>query len=425
MTPPILVIGAGPAGLFGAIRLAARHGGKNVTLLERMPKPGRKLLASGSGQCNITHTGSVEEFLTHYGCASTLAKTGAAGRFLRPSLYAFPNHALLEWFENRGIQFVTEENGKTFPADRRASTILNILLDETRRLGTTIEADRRVLHITQTSESDRTPRFTLTACDASGRIYDYQAGSILITTGGASYPGTGSSGDGYTLAASLGHRIIPAHPALVPVFVDDFPLASLAGLSFQNIPLVQRRSGKKIDELRGDLLLTHQGLSGPLILDASRHLEPGDLLEVNFVDTSPEDFRNRLDSVLAANPRKLLSTVLPDTGLPRSLSELICESFAKNANTTCANGSRMTREAICRYATAFPLTVARLGPLDTAMATSGGVDLAEVDPATLESRLVPGLYFAGEVLDFDGDTGGYNLQAAFSTAWSVGGVRPL
>ncbi len=424
MTPPILVIGAGPAGLFGAIQLASRQGGENVTLLERMPKPGRKLLASGSGQCNISHTGSVAEFLTHYGCASSHAKPGSAGRFLKPSLYAFPNHALLEWFEKRGIQFVTEEKGKIFPADRRASTILNTLLDETRRLGIAFETDRRVLHISQTYESDKTPRFTLTVCDASGRAYDYQGGSILITTGGASYPGTGSSGDGYTLASSLGHHIIPARPALVPVLIDDFPLASLAGLSFQNIPLTQRHSGKKIDERRGDLLLTHQGLSGPLILDASRHIEPGDLLEVNFVDSSPEDFRNRLDTILAANPRKLLSTVLPDTGLPRSLSDLICESFANSADTTCANGSRMAREAICRYATAFPLTVARLGAIDTAMATSGGVDLAEVDPATLQSRLVPSLYFAGEVLDFDGDTGGYNLQAAFSTAWSVGGVRP-
>ncbi|MDX9828053.1 MAG: aminoacetone oxidase family FAD-binding enzyme, partial [Spirochaetia bacterium] len=283
-----IIIGAGPAGLFAAIRLAqamrpddtirlaegAReadptpepkaHSG--ILVLEGKEKPARKLLLSGSGQCNLTHAGPIADFLGHYGGG---AKAQSAARFLKPALYYFDNRELLAWFEARGIQFETEENGKIFPADRRASSILKVLQDEARRLAVHIETGNRVGAIQHSSGG-----FSV---QVEGRDSPYRSPLVLIATGGASYPKTGSTGDGYALAAALGHRIVPPRPALAPVFIRDFSLKALAGLSFSNAGLAVLREGKRIMTKRGDLLITHEGLSGPLILDSSRFIQPGDI----------------------------------------------------------------------------------------------------------------------------------------------------
>ncbi len=421
-----IIIGAGPAGLFAAIRLAqamrsddaicpatvARDKGDtsvsevhgDILVLERMGKPARKLLASGSGQCNLTHAGPIADFLSHYGGGE---KAQSAARFLKPALYGFDNKALLAWFEARGIQFETEENGKVFPAHRRASSILRVLQEEARRLHVHIETSSRVSAIRRSVEG-----FSV---QVEGREEPYYAPLALIATGGASYPKTGSSGDGYALAAYLGHRIAPPRPALAPVFIHDFSLKPLAGLSFHDAGLTLMRGGKRVAIKRGDLLITHEGLSGPLILDSSRHIQPGDVLEINFLSDSIEEFRGRLDAELQAKPRRLVRLLLTELGLTKHMAELFCELAKTHQETTAATLTRGGREALCRLACAQQLKVLSLGSFDIAMVTAGGVDLTQVNAGTMESRLVPGLFFAGEVLDIDGDSGGYNLQAAFST----------
>ena len=400
-----IIIGGGPAGLFAAIRLAAARelaaaSAPGILLLEKREWTGRKLLLSGSGQCNITHAGKMSDFLGHYGGGS---RPEAAARFLKPALFGFTNEELLAWFRARGIEFEIEENGKVFPKDRRAASIHKTLLDEAERLGVEIKTGEGVQSI-ERAESDG---FLVQA--------EYIAPAVLIATGGASYPRTGSTGDGYALAAALGHTIVPPRPSLVSIAIQEFPLANLAGLSFKDAGLSLRRGGKRLLSREGDLLITHEGLSGPLILDASRHIEAGDTAELRFIPATLEEFRARLDAALKSSPRRFARTVLAETGLTKNMAERFCDLAGIGPEETAAALPRAKREALCVLACACPFEVARLGSLDTAMATAGGVSLAEVNPGTMESRLAPGLFFAGEVLDIDGDTGGYNLQAAFST----------
>ncbi|MEI6873862.1 MAG: NAD(P)/FAD-dependent oxidoreductase [Spirochaetota bacterium] len=399
-----LVVGGGPAGLFLSILLAGelRQAGleassARVVLLEKGPRPGRKLLASGGGQCNITNSGKVAEFLTRY---------GDKGRFLRKALYSFSNDDLVAWLSARGLDTVTEASGKVFPASRRATEVLGLLLGESSSAGVEIVAASRVSGIVR----DGSGSFEVQA-DAV-----YRSPLVAIATGGFSYPGTGSEGEGYALAASLGHYIVPAKPALAAFKAGDFPLADLAGLSFEGRPFSLWRAGKKLRDCSGDLLITHEGLSGPGILDASRYMEEGDLVTVSFCGLSREACREAFASALTGAPRALVRNLLGDLGLPRRMADRFCALAEVDPATTASTLRREAREALVTQASSFPVTVTSLGSWDRAMVTAGGVDTSEVEPATMESKLVPGLYFAGELLDVDGDTGGFNLQAAFSTA---------
>lgn len=367
-----------------------------------MPRPGRKLLASGSGRCNITHEGPIADFLGHY---------GGAGRFLKKSLYAFTNEDLASWLEERGIALETEEGGKMFPASRRATDILGALLEECELRDARISTEARVV-----SAKCEEGSYFVEAEGADGSRSAYGAPILAIATGGRSYPATGSSGEGYALARALGHSIAEPRPALSPVALRDTVICALAGLSFEALPFVIRRGGKKAGTGRGDLLVTHEGLSGPGILDASRGFEQGDVLELDFSGLGYEGFRAELSARVAASPRSLARTVLAESGLPKRLAELICSLAGLGEGARCSELRREARDEMARLASAFTAEIAEVGGFDRAMATAGGVSLAEVDPSTMASRASPGLFFAGEVLDYDGDTGGYNLQAAFSTA---------
>ncbi|MGA2547177.1 MAG: aminoacetone oxidase family FAD-binding enzyme [Rectinemataceae bacterium] len=416
-----IVIGGGPAGLFLASRLAERLGPSSegrIVVLEKMPEPGRKLLVSGAGRCNITHQGPIADFLGHY---------GGAGRFLKKALYSFSNEDLASWLGERGIELEAEEGGKLFPASRKASDILRALLEECGRHGVSLLTSTKVVAVSHVRDSGREGRgsreaaFLVGAQRADGTSLTLRGPLLAIAAGGSSYPGTGSSGEGYALAASLGHRIVPPRPALTPVTLRDPALCALAGLSFEALAFAIRRGGKKIGGSRGDVLITHEGLSGPGILDASRGLEPGDVLELDFSGLGLEGFRAALASRVAAAPRSLARTVLADAGLPKHLAELICALVGGSADTfgedtRCAELKREARDAMARMAAAFPAEIGALGGFEKAMVTAGGISLGEVDSSTMASRVAEGLYFAGEVLDYDGDTGGYNLQAAFSSA---------
>ena len=392
----VVIIGAGPAGLFCAANLA----GLRVCILEKMNLPGRKLLLSGSGQCNITHAGSMGDYALHFGDASHAA-------FLKPALRALSNTDLLTFFEKRGMTFETTDAGKVFPTTRSADDVLDVLLDACDAAGVEILYEERVESVKKDGE-----RFVVST--AYGK---YLARCLVVAAGGSSYPKTGSSGDGVRLSEMLGHSIVEPKEALTPVYAENFRLADLSGLSFENVTLTIWRDGKKIGANTNDLLITRFGFSGPCVLDASRAMQAGDVLKISFTQLLAE----AVDALLVERCRteggRLVSNLLYGLGVPDRLVKSLIEEAEIAEDTKGSQLSAVSRKALVRLITSYEIKIAHLGDFSISMATAGGVSLAEVNKKTCESKLHPGLFFAGEVLDIDGDTGGYNLQAAFSTAY--------
>lgn len=409
----LIIIGAGPSGLFcainsiqtdavqtDAVHIDAVQKGRSVLVLEKKESPGHKLLISGSGRCNITHEGDIRAFLDHF---------GDHGRFLRPSLLSFTNHDLISYFEGKGLSMIRENGGKMFPETLQSRDVLNILIEECEARDVRIRCGQKVRSIAKTDNG------FLIACENC----NYRSRMLVIATGGCSYPGTGSTGDGYRFARTLGHSITEIAPALTPLLIKDYPFSELAGLSFSDMEISLYRQGK-IRAVKGDILFTHQGLSGPAVLDLSRHIRAGDVLKLSFVATEK---RGALDEWLRDQARLdgacAMKTVL--AGLPCSvpppprLIRRILEVTGIADDLCLAHLTREMRSQLADNLTGLPLVVSELCGFNMAMVTRGGVDLKEVNPKTMESRRVNGLYLVGEVLDVDGDTGGYNLQAAFST----------
>ncbi|PKL58655.1 MAG: NAD(P)/FAD-dependent oxidoreductase [Methanomicrobiales archaeon HGW-Methanomicrobiales-5] len=393
----ITVIGAGPAGLFCAIHAAAP--GVKVLLLEKMDEPGKKLLLSGTGQCNITHAGEMRDFPAHY---------GDHGKWVKPALFSLTNKALLAFFEERGLSMKTEENGKVFPETRQSSDVLAVLLLECKSKGVEIRCSEPVTGITHD-----TGGFEIITSRAS-----YRSTVVVITTGGASYPKTGSTGDGYRLSESLGQPVTETAPALTPLLIRNFPFAALAGISFEEIPFTVWRAGKKIGDHKGDVLFTHLGVSGPGILDASRHIQPDDVIKLSFVGAiRREEFTADFARRVQENRTWQISTILAGYPIPERLNRKLLKISDIPDDLKCNHFSAEQRTRLVTNCTEFPLTVTAPGGYAVAMATRGGVALDGVNMKTMESKIIPNLYFAGEVLDIDGDTGGYNIQAAFSTGF--------
>lgn len=390
-----IIVGGGPAGLFCAIHSASK--GQKVLLLEKKSSCGRKLLVTGSGQCNLTHEGEISGFLSHY---------GTGGKFLRPALMNFTNNDLVEFFSCRGISFETDRNGKIFPSTKKAMDILTVLLRECNDRGVAVRCGEPVLSVEKNGE-------LFTVVTAPGK---YSSENLVISTGGASYPQTGSSGDGYRLAADLGQDVTGIAPALAPVYPLDYRFGDLSGISFGNARLSLFRENKKISDHTGDILLTHKGLSGPGILDFSREIVPGDLLKISFISPmTPEEFRTDFTGRTDPAGGKLLKSVLSEYSLPERFIRRIIELSEIPSDLTCAHLPKKARNVLIKNLTEYPFEVGELGGFEEAMVTRGGVGLKGIDPKTMESKSVSHLYFIGEVLDIDGDTGGYNLQAAFST----------
>jgi predicted Rossmann fold flavoprotein len=400
----VAVIGAGPAGLFCAIHTAVED--CRVLVLEKNPAPGAKLLLAGSGQCNLTHYGEIREFVTHY---------GDHGKFVKPALMSFTNRGLADFFNTRGLPLVTEENGKMFPRTRQSADVLSVLLAECRSRGVTIRYSEPVTGISLVGES-----FDVMTGTAS-----YPARTVVITTGGASYPQCGTTGDGYCFAAALGQPLTETGPALTPLLIRPFPFAALMGISFEQMRFSVWREGKKIADHTGDVLFTHLGLSGPGILDASRGIRPGDVIRLSFAGAMQrEEFAADLARRATENPGWQVGTILAKYPIPERLNRNLLKISGIPDDLKCAHFSATRRATLVTNCTAFPLTVAALGDYKIAMATRGGVALEGVNARTMESKIVSGLFFAGEVLDIDGDTGGYNLQAAFSTGYlAAQGIR--
>jgi len=391
----LIVIGGGPAGLFCALRAAGN--GRKILLLEKKPSVGRKILMTGSGQCNITHDGDIRSFLSHY---------GDNGRFLKPSLMNFQNRDLISFFTERELPVVTESGGKVFPVSRKAVNILDILVKECSAGKVEIRCGDRVLDV-----SSREGEFQI----RTGRE-TFRADHVVIATGGITYPVSGSTGDGLSFARSLGHRVTEVGPALTTVSIQDYPFSDLSGVSFGDVIISLIQAGRKVRQHTGDLLFTHTGLSGPGILDFSRFIRPGDTLRISFLPgiDYPKAKEILMARINAAGNRQV-KKILAVYDLPDRFVRKLLDLAGIQQDQTGAHLSREARSALMDLLTGCPFIVSRLGGIHEAMVTRGGVSLDEINPKTMESRLVPGLFFVGEVLDIDGDTGGYNLQAAFST----------
>ncbi|MDV2480954.1 NAD(P)/FAD-dependent oxidoreductase [Methanoculleus sp. Wushi-C6] len=396
MNDAVVIIGGGPAGLFCALEAAGE--GERVIVFEKKPAPARKLLVAGSGQCNITHDGEIAGFLSHY---------GDHGAFLRPALMNFTNRDLIAFFAARGLGMKAEPGGKVFPETRKSSDVLDVLLTECAGRGVELRRSEPVVAVERDGDGFlvRTERGV-----ARARV-------LVLATGGASYPATGSTGDGYAFARALGQPVTEIAPALTPVYVADYPFADLAGISFEKAGIAVYRGGRLVRRHTGDLLLTHTGLSGPGILDLSRSILAGDVLRVTFLpEASAEAVRKRVADAIAAGGARQAKTVLSALPLPERFARRLLDLSGVSPGESCAHLGKKARSALAASVAEFPFSVARLGGFAEAMATRGGVALDGINPRSMASKTVQNLYCIGEVLDIDGDTGGYNLQAAFSTA---------
>ena len=396
-TADVIIIGGGPAGLFAAIQCKNRK----VILLEKNATPGKKLLISGTGRCNLTHDCKLSDFFSHY---------GQNHRFLKTALHGFTNTDLIRFFEDHGLETVVDKNGKVFPASQKAADVLQVLLDSCKKNKVEISYNQHVAEINKTESG----------FEVKTNMGIFSSRFLVITTGGMSYAATGSTGDGYHFAKQLGHTVVPPKPSLSPVFIRDYGMASISGVSVQDKIIYLYRGNKKINEHRGDIGFTHKGLSGPGILDFSRHILSGDILKVNFIDLNMDNFRNELIRASEKEGKTAIQTYLRKFDLPRSLLLNILKSIEVEPEIRLADINKSQRIHLVSALCEFPFMVEKVGGFNTAMVTAGGVCLDEVYSKTMESKLVPGLYFAGEVLDIDGDTGGYNLQAAFSMGYVVG-----
>ena len=396
-TSDVLIIGAGPAGLFTAIHCKNRK----VIVLDKNAAPGKKLLISGTGRCNLTHDCKLSDFFDHY---------GENHRFLKTALHHFTNTDLIRFFNDHGLETVVDKNGKVFPSSQKASDVLQVIVDSCNRNKIEIACNQHVAEV-QKTESGFEVR---TNTDV------FRSTFLVITTGGMSYPTTGSTGDGFQFAKQLGHSVVPPKPSLSPVFIRDYSMPSISGVSVQNKTVYLYRANKKISEHRGDIGFTHKGLSGPGILDFSRHILSNDILKINFSDTNPDLFRNEFIKAAEKEGRTAIQTYLKKYNLPRSLVLLILQSINIEPEIRLADVTKVNRNLLVAAFCEYSFAVEKVGGFNMAMVTAGGVSLEEVNPKTMESKLIPGLFFAGEVLDIDGDTGGYNLQAAFSMGYLVG-----
>jgi predicted Rossmann fold flavoprotein len=405
----VLVIGGGAAGLMAAAS-AAEHGA-DVTLLEKMPAVGRKLLITGKGRCNVTNAADTKTIIENM---------PGNGQFLYSALNSFSNGDLMAWLEQRGVPLKTERGGRVFPVSDQARDVVAAFSRALADLGVAVVTGQAVREIRVNGG------WACGAITADGR--EWPADAVILATGGASYPGTGSSGDGYRLAAALGHAVTPLRPSLVPLETAEEWVADLQGLSLRNVAVTASAAGKQLAAEFGELLFTHFGLSGPVILSLSNPVAaalratPGTELLI-AIDLKPalsaETLDKRLQRDFTKFARKQFKNSLGDL-LPARLTAVIVDLSHIDPDKFVHQITKEERARLAVLLKQLTFTVTGTRPLAEAIVTAGGVSTKEINPATMASRLVPGLYFGGEVIDIDGYTGGFNLQAAFSTGYVAG-----
>ncbi len=402
----LAIIGAGPAGMMAALR--ASECGANVVLLEKNRMPGIKLLMTGKERCNITNAETdVRKFAANY---------GKNGKFLLSALYCFGMEETIDFFHKNKLKTVTERGGRIFPERNKAKDVQELFLRLIKKNNITLLTNCRVKKIPQ--KQNTIEKIIL---DNAG----IKAKNYLISTGGRSYPQTGSIGEGYKWAKQMGHTIIKPEPALTPVLVKEKWVKALEGLSLKNVQISIYQNNKKQDDRFGEALFTAVGLSGPIILDMSKSI--GKLL-VNgqtdlFIDFKPALDFNMLDKRilrdLEKHKNKSIKNILPEL-LPKKLIPVILELAKIVPEKKGHSITKDERKKLQLLLKQLPLTIKSLSGFNKAIITTGGIALKEIDPKTMRSRIINNLYFAGEILDLDGPTGGYNLQVCWSTGYLAG-----
>jgi len=405
MKSDVCIIGAGPAGLLASI-FSSQCGAKTV-IVERNTTACRKLLHTGGNRCNLTHTGSVEEFVRSY---------GPFGRFLKHSLYEFSADDLRQYFSQQGLQTKVEKNGCVFPVTDSASDVARVLVNHARKLSVGFLYGKEVKSI----EKDRDGFVTLVNAEK------ISARATIIATGGVSWPFTGSTGDGYKFAKAFGHTIAEPKACLASLVTNETWPGQLSGVGIQNVVIKTKIATRKV-QASGPLMFTSNGISGPAVLDLSRlitdYLPDYDNPIKITIDMMPECEIEQLDgqiiSLCSKHPKKALAGVLA-RWLPTSLMLNLCKQINPSQTILASTLKKSQRKQLVRLIKHLPLSVVATCPITEATVTRGGVCTADINPRTMESKICPGLFFAGEVINADGPCGGFNLQIAFSTGSLAG-----
>ena len=396
-----IVIGGGPAGMFAAITAAKQ--GQRILLLERNDRLGKKLLITGKGRCNVTNDCSEQEVLLN---------TPRNGRFLYSAMTAFPPEKTKAFFEQNGCALKTERGNRVFPVTDKSQSVLDCLQNELRRQKVTVKTARVKRILTQDG--------VVTGVETQNE--KLAAKWVILATGGASYPATGSTGDGYVMAKELGHTIVEPVGSLVPLEIKGQDCPDMQGLSLRNVGVkLLNAKGKVLYKDFGELLFTHFGVSGPTVLSASCHLKgEGCRLVIDLkpaLEDSKLDERIRRDLELYKN--RSMENALTDL-LPRSMIPVVLWRLGADPQMQANSFTKQMRRSLVELLKGFSLEITGKRPVAEAIITSGGVKVSEIDPKTMESKKISGLYFAGEIIDCDAYTGGFNLQIAWSTACAAG-----
>ena len=396
-----IVIGGGPAGMFAAITAAQQ--GSRVLLLEKNDRLGKKLLITGKGRCNVTN---------HCDEREVLQNIPRNGRFLFSVMAAYPPEKIMQFFEGNGCPLKTERGNRVFPVSDKAASVLDCLKDQLRKTHVTVQTAKVRSIIIEDG----------IAVGVETDKEKIRAGWVILATGGASYPTTGSTGDGYTMAAKLGHTIIPAEGSLVPLETAGQDCQEMQGLSLRNVGVkLLNAKGKVLYKDFGELLFTHFGVSGPTVLSASAHLK-GEGCRISL-DLKPALEEGKLDDRILRDlemyQNRSMENALTDL-LPRSMIPVVLRRLGIDPNLQANSLKKQQRRALVELLKNFTIEITGKRPVAEAIITSGGIKISEIDPKTMASKLVPGLYFAGEIIDCDAYTGGFNLQIAWATAYAAG-----
>ncbi|MBR2889413.1 MAG: NAD(P)/FAD-dependent oxidoreductase [Oscillospiraceae bacterium] len=396
-----IVIGGGPAGIFAAI--TAAQGGQRVLLLEQNDRLGKKLLITGKGRCNVTNNCGAQEVLRN---------VPRNGRFLYSAMDAFPPERIMEFFEANGCDLKTERGNRVFPVTDRSASVLDCLKQVLRRSGVTLRTARVKGIVTDNG--------AVSGVRAEGETIPCKW--VILATGGLSYPATGSTGDGYRMAAELGHTIVPGEGSLVPLETAGADAGDMQGLSLRNVGVkLLNAKGKVLYKDFGELLFTHFGVSGPTVLSASCHLK-GEGCKL-VIDLKPALDEGKLDDRILRDlemyQNRSMENALTDL-LPRSMIPVVLRRLDIDPALQANSLKKQQRRALVELLKGFSLEITGKRPVAEAIITSGGVKTGEIDPKTMQSKKVPGLYFAGEIIDCDAYTGGFNLQIAWATAYAAG-----
>jgi len=402
----VIVVGAGAAGLIAA-GVAARNGA-DVTVIERNARPARKVMITGKGRCNVTNQCSIQEFIEN---------TPSNGRFLYSALSSFGPQDICALLEEYGVQTKVERGNRVFPISDKAVDVVDAPVAFAKKNGARFKQGR----VCQLLTEDGCCKGVVTE-DGETLFAD----AVMVCTGGLSYPGTGSTGDGYTLAKQAGHTIVATRPSLVPLCIREYDCSSMQGLSLKNcvLKLIDTTSNKVLFEDMGEMMFTHFGVTGPLVLSASAHMRQMSsgryCLELDLKPAlSEKQLDDRLIKEINAHKNAAISTMLA-TLLPRSMIAVVAGRASLALSAPCHTITKEQRLRLLTVLKAFLMTVEDFRPISEAIVTAGGVSVKEINAKTMESKLVNGLYFAGEVLDVDAYTGGFNLQIAFSTGYAAG-----